>query len=70
VDQEDSLDSEWATLKEIPSAKALTENVDLRGDYLRMGVYPEFVYRIVDSDYGFKHPRLLHAQGPRVRKPR
>jgi hypothetical protein len=51
----DDLDSEWATLKEIPGAKALTENVDLRREYMSMGEHPEFIYLIIDEMYGFKH---------------
>jgi len=54
VDQDD-LSSEWATLKEIPGVKTLSENVDLRAEYMTMGEFPAFVYRIVDADYGFRH---------------
>jgi len=69
MEQEDDVGSEWATLKEIPGTKTLTENVDLRIEYMAMGEHPEFVYRIVDEMYGFKSMAVWKLQcfGQKVR---
>ncbi len=58
MDPVDDLDSEWTTLKNIPGSKPLAEDINLRDEYMSMGEHPEFVYTLLEAQYGMRHASL------------
>lgn len=52
---EDDLSSEWETIKKLPGAKALAEDIDLRRELQGMAPHPEHVYKFIEDQYGLRY---------------
>lgn len=49
----DDLTEDWEAIKGIPSAKGIAPDVNLREEWMGMGDFPEFIYKIIDSQDSF-----------------
>ncbi len=71
----DDLDSEWETLRALPPTKALVEDVNLREERWGLADHPEFIYKIVDENFGLQRmsiwrykclgQRIVHSPYPK-----